>query len=517
MAVTAIRLKNFMPFEDTGWIELRSISLLFGANSSGKSAIIRALLLLAQSLDAPEEMGPLVFAVPGKNNLGSFNHLIRGRQFKEYREGGPPGLRQMVFGFRCPIRAAAYEPIVGLVETEEKNTEWDTEFSLSFQWNEADERVELSAITIEIPAPTGFDKRQVVFEALRTEESSAFYLWSYFHELTDEDGNLTLELQANNDLIPRLLPRRSGIIESWSDVSRGIEGIYSQCADEIRRLLNGIYHLGPLRAVPRRYYFTPDVEASKWDKTGLWTIRRLLIQHNPNNISVLERLLEKWVADLELGKRIIIRSHTPSLDVATSVFEILFQSENEADEMLPEVNVCEVGFGASQVLPVLLLALFPVQLTEDALLIIEQPELHLHPNAQVTLTDLFIDQSNARKRFLIETHSEHMLLRIQRRIAETTYETLSPDDEREARNEGYRFSKEGFKLTFVMRGPDGSLTESIQSDDQGKLQFPPVAFQHFFKQDYDEVVELSQTTIDIQGLRSSNKLSVRSRDEEDGN
>ena len=46
MTVQAIRLLNFMAFEDTGWIELRPITLLFGKNSSGKTAIIRALLLL---------------------------------------------------------------------------------------------------------------------------------------------------------------------------------------------------------------------------------------------------------------------------------------------------------------------------------------------------------------------------------------------------------------------------------------------------------------------------------------
>ena len=50
MTVDAFRLKNFMAFRDTGWIELRAITLLFGRNSSGKSAIIRALRLLKQSL-----------------------------------------------------------------------------------------------------------------------------------------------------------------------------------------------------------------------------------------------------------------------------------------------------------------------------------------------------------------------------------------------------------------------------------------------------------------------------------
>ena len=58
MTVRAIRLKNFMAFEDTDWLELRPITLLFGRNSSGKSAVIRALRLLKQSLDAPDGRDP---------------------------------------------------------------------------------------------------------------------------------------------------------------------------------------------------------------------------------------------------------------------------------------------------------------------------------------------------------------------------------------------------------------------------------------------------------------------------
>jgi len=62
LPVEAIRLQNFMAFEDTGWVELRPITLLFGRNSSGKSALIRALLLLKQSLESPPGAGPLVFS-----------------------------------------------------------------------------------------------------------------------------------------------------------------------------------------------------------------------------------------------------------------------------------------------------------------------------------------------------------------------------------------------------------------------------------------------------------------------
>ncbi len=83
----------------------------------------------------------------------------------------------------------------------------------------------------------------------------------------------------------------------------------------------------------------------------------------------------------------------------------------------------EIGTGISQVLPVVVAAVG----TNAPLVAIEQPELHIHPAIQVQLGDLFITQSNDKKFFLIETHSEHLLLRLLRRINETSEGNLPPE------------------------------------------------------------------------------------------
>lgn len=88
------------------------------------------------------------------------------------------------------------------------------------------------------------------------------------------------------------------------------------------------------------------------------------------------------------------------------------------------VDLPDVGFGVSQVLPVVVQCFYA---PANSILFIEQPELHLHPKAQSNLADLFIDvissQEDARPRniqLVIETHSEHFLHRLQRRIAENS-------------------------------------------------------------------------------------------------
>ena len=81
------------------------------------------------------------------------------------------------------------------------------------------------------------------------------------------------------------------------------------------------------------------------------------------------------------------------------------------------VRTSDIGVGVSQLLPVVVAALDPGRPEITA---IEQPELHVHPRLQVELGDLFAEQAAGGRVFLIETHSEHLLLRIMRRMRETS-------------------------------------------------------------------------------------------------
>ena len=89
---------------------------------------------------------------------------------------------------------------------------------------------------------------------------------------------------------------------------------------------------------------------------------------------------------------------------------------------MPNVKITDVGFGVSQVLPVIVECFY---VPRRSIVIFEQPEIHLHPRVQADLADLFVDAIRAREggttrecQFIIESHSEHFLRRLQRRIAE---------------------------------------------------------------------------------------------------
>src|SRR3990172_3753892 len=85
MSLEAIRFKNFMAFEDTGWLQLKHLNLLFGVNSSGKSAIIRAFRLLQQSTLEPSHLTLFNYSEEDGVDVGSFLDIAHGSNKKVYK------------------------------------------------------------------------------------------------------------------------------------------------------------------------------------------------------------------------------------------------------------------------------------------------------------------------------------------------------------------------------------------------------------------------------------------------
>ena len=118
-----------------------------------------------------------------------------------------------------------------------------------------------------------------------------------------------------------------------------------------------------------------------------------------------------------------IRHGVPKEDIDVSaLITAVAEADTRSTVRLKEVEselvmeIASVGVGISQVLPVVVAALDPAR---PGITSIEQPELHVHPKIQVELGDLFAQGVDDGGVFLIETHSEHLLLRLLRRIEET--------------------------------------------------------------------------------------------------
>jgi predicted ATPase len=157
------------------------------------------------------------------------------------------------------------------------------------------------------------------------------------------------------------------------------------------------------------------------------------------------------------------------------------------------INLRDVGSGVSQVLPVIVGSL---QALEGRLIIVEQPELHLHPSAQAGLADVFINIIMRKSRplapsFLIETHSESLLLRLRVRLAQTT---AYKDQQK------LKLCQDDFGAIFVERDGLKANVEMIEFDELGAYIRQPKGFIEFFGDDFYELQKLRRARSDAANI-----------------
>ncbi len=201
------------------------------------------------------------------------------------------------------------------------------------------------------------------------------------------------------------------------ELNLSIREIITRLSSPLPQFLESLVYLGPLRRHPERHYeFSGDTtdyvgQSGEYLPSLLFKESELLEKAN----SDLERLGVKYQVKLD---KLQYEDKSPS-----NVFSLRL-----VDEAGIDASLRDVGFGISQVLPIVV----QNRLSEKKTLLIEQPEIHLHPAHQAELGDMFIrsglrEEQERRNTILLETHSENLILRILRRIRDTTNGTLPKD------------------------------------------------------------------------------------------
>ena len=208
-----------------------------------------------------------------------------------------------------------------------------------------------------------------------------------------------------------------------------------------------IDYIGPLRNFPERHYQWKNNFPSEVGRRGEFTVQTIIASNLKNGD------LEKEIASA-LKKMGLIESFKvkPISKNRDDYYEVRVKKTKTSTE----VSLPDVVFGVSQILPIVT-SLF--QSTEGTTLILEQPEIHLHPKAQLELADIIIDAVSKRKiQVIIESHSEHFLTRIQTRIADAT------------------ISKDFAKLYFCKNETGASSLEELKINESGDIENWPENF-----------------------------------------
>ncbi len=243
-------------------------------------------------------------------------------------------------------------------------------------------------------------------------------------------------------------------------MSNYISRIAMEILNEFRKEFSStsINHMGPLRAFPQRYYIL-DQEAYA------------LSPDFSKGESIVQALKTNKTLKSKVGKWLEAFGFDINVERSEEVIHHLKVSQNNLD-----LNIMDVGFGVSQILPILVQCFFA---KEDSLTTIEQPEIHLHPQMQAQLANLFVDVSIEKNRnLIIETHSEYMLRRLRRLVADPAF------DKANANNVGLYF----FEGKDVSKGKDYVSVKELPMSKTGQFEWPEL----FYATEMDDNLKFMQ-------------------------
>ncbi|WJY32806.1 DUF3696 domain-containing protein [Streptomyces sp. P9-2B-1] len=187
----------------------------------------------------------------------------------------------------------------------------------------------------------------------------------------------------------------------WYIAANNLVDLHMYVNREIDSSLKNISYLGPLRSLPKRIYRLSAEVPTDVGRDGEYA-PELLFRRGTDQV---HESVNKWLRELGYGKLNFITQ-------GEEFFQVNLYQEGRGGI---EVNLAHCGIGLSQLLPMLVQgAITPTGGT----LISQQPEIHLNPAQQCKVADFLIETATQGKRVIVETHSEHVLLRIRRRIAE---------------------------------------------------------------------------------------------------
>jgi len=432
--LTELRIENFKSFGAPQRIELAPITLIYGQNSAGKSSLLQSLLLLKQSLSQPTLITQGAYT-DGGSFLGLVHHHDEARELRLGMSYGtldrwhladgqpnPAALRHVDLSFRSdgaglPVQQAANVRFgdTHLHYRRAAATKGGPAFFIPL--DEAEKTfVDIASYGLLWRASDMARALEDSSSRLRSRQSNgrraARQLRSLDIEAVLFDGEKLLPGRALRLNLHGLPPgREEGIVSSY--VNRTGQ-IGFAVAHEIQGLLNELVYLGPLRSAPQRFYDRAAAAAGA-GTSGEQVALYLFDNHSERAV------VNRWLRRLGVPYTVdVVDVRAGETQVLGDIVAMVLRDTRSDVEVSP----ADVGFGVSQVLPIVV----ELVAASERVICIEQPEIHLHPKLQTELGDLLIettDPAGNANQVIVETHSEHLLLRLQRRIRE---QSLAAED-----------------------------------------------------------------------------------------
>ncbi len=403
------------------------LTLLAGANSSGKTSLIQCLLLLKQTLESESKE---VLSLNGTFlKTASAQDLVFEKKNR--------------FGISITMESSEISNI----------KEWQDALS-----NCSDKAMQSINLAVEFHANSTVRVENIKLTIYYEDNSSQFLS---FDRVSSGQSVGRYKMSGNDKLLFSCLPtvnRPAGRLSSCSLSFTNFFPLYAEFDSDklppalpivlmkvmitsLQRWMEHLTYVGPIRVKPEPYESflkTPDEYVGidgRQTRFVLFENRKKIVSDDGKTLeeSVKDWMCKRW----GLAKDLSVKKETGNL------YRIILRNNAEVD-----VDISHMGLGVSQVLPIIVQGLLT---PKGGTLIVEAPEVHMHPSIQCGLMDFFICLKKEGRHIVIETHSEHIITRLRRRIAEEAIDATSVN------------------LCFVSNNGYGSEYETLPYEDGGRF------------------------------------------------
>ncbi|HGM6908006.1 TPA: AAA family ATPase [Serratia marcescens] len=433
--ITKFSLQYFKSFKSLDNFEINNLTIIAGKNSCGKSSILQSLLLLRQTLT-----GRGIDALELDGEHMTYSNL------KEIAYSLPPINRAKIkYSFE--------------LKSKDKDVVCNIDFSIVNRKDDSHYYPDVEYFKTRVIKGKGRSRVVNFCKPVLDDKKRAFLFPEKIIKQLEYDVKVTTNFV---NFLPYTLNAELNLINtknnkrSKKNVPIPMQMVYPTeipYLEEFNRFIRDIKYLGPVRAAPKRAYVHFTEAATDLLPSGenaahvLWARQNEIVSFEGRDVRLIDALNE-CIEIVGLSQVI-----SPSR-IGDLIYKINLSQKN----CKGEVTISDVGFGYSQLIPIILLCLLS---EKDDLIILEQPEIHLHPSSAANLADLFLRFIKDGRRVLIETHSSELISRLRLRVIE------SPE------------LKEKITISFVdadNMGGEGAKVRQFNIDEKGMFPVYPDGF-----------------------------------------
>lgn len=404
----SVSFENYKSYKNKSGIEIKPLTILCGVNSSGKSSILKSILMMKQSAENNRTSDQITYNGKYVNN-GKYETLANAI-------GQPISI---CLNFEVIPKSKSdkipYKNLYNLlygISLNNKDFEctflYPIDISISFMFR--NNFIESYNINI---SHKNHQKECSIDIVIRRKQNKVYdILFKGFPQNNTfisgeiKDCNCYFNGMSITSIFTSTPPREFDFMPIFSF----IYGLFSVITWQFS---NNVISIAPLRESPSRYYSSE----SSYSSVGVNGENAAQVLNGNKDRSlgfILPPKLDKFSFEKETK---YVSEHTNQwlnyLDVGS--YDIPFHENDMFQLLINNHNINDVGFGTSQILPVVIQSII---MKQHQTLILEQPEIHLHPKAQMKMADFLLATAKSGKNVIVETHSDHIINRITRRVME---------------------------------------------------------------------------------------------------